>query len=113
MRTSESILNDFVEEEERERKKGVRKRGCSEVSSCRERARTDQVKARQRFFAKEARESMAEARETIRLMTTSWENGNDGAWFQAKQTNGLRARGPRGLEFRSGPAPERLPSAMK
>ena len=111
-------MNDFVEEEERERKKGVRKRGCSEVSSCRERARTDQVKARQRFFAKEARESMAEARETISLMTTSWKNGNDGAWFrktgfQAKQTNGLRARGPRGLEFRSGPAPERLPSAMK
>ena len=31
--------------------------------------------------------------------------------FQAKQTDGLRARGPRGLEFRCGPAPERPPAS--
>ena len=29
---------------------------------------------------------------------------------QAQQANSLRARGPHGLEFRCGPAPERLPA---
>ena len=62
-------------------------------------------------------------------MTTSWENGDDSAKkagkqrereegvseerFQAKQIKSLRACGPRGLEFRRGPAPERLPAARK
>ena len=32
---------------------------------------------------------------------------------QQKQTNSHRARGPRGLEFRCGPAPVRLPAARK
>jgi hypothetical protein len=32
---------------------------------------------------------------------------------QAKQTNSLRARRPRGLEFRGWLAPERLPAAGK
>jgi len=62
-------------------------------------------------------------------MTTSGKNGNDDARkagkergreegvseerFQAKQIKSLRACGPRGLEFRRGPAPERLPAARK
>ena len=62
-------------------------------------------------------------------MTTSWENGDDSAKkagkqrereegvseerFQAKQTNNLRARGPRGLEFHCGLAPERPPAARR
>jgi hypothetical protein len=33
--------------------------------------------------------------------------------FQAKQTNSLRARGPRRLEFRCGPVPVRQPVASQ
>ena len=67
-------------------------------------------------------ENMGTGERKIRLVTTSGKNGNNSARkagtergreegvsedrFQAKQTNSLRARGPRGLEFRCGPAPE-------
>jgi len=65
-------------------------------------------------------ENMGTGERKIRLVTTSGKNGNNSARkagtergreegvsedrFQAKQTNSLRARGPRGLEFRCGPA---------
>jgi hypothetical protein len=65
----------------------------------------------------------------MRINATSWKNGNNGARkagkkrerdegvsqdrVQAEQTNGLRARGPFGREFRCGPAPERPPAARK
>ena len=62
----------------------------------------------------------------IRLVTTIRENGARKAGkkrerdegvsqdsVQAEQTNGLRAPGPRGLEFRCGHATDRPPAARK